>query len=326
MRNEMDQDTRPNKALELPSHHHAWASYRHKDRWQGIVAHGVVPTWEREPPRQPRPPKNHASATKALNVIVKNLRKSQDADHIIVLDLALLPTLQGVFCSPFGAVEKGDVSIDVDARMIHDLSHPAGGSINDYTASGNTIPMHYDGAKAIAERFIQPEELFPNQTEMMTGDVTGAFKHIPLHANHVGRFAGTIPELGVLIIDLTCPFGWKDSPGHYWVAGEGINHLHASSGPRWQGQPTNARQNFDGKAWCDDHNCIESNIGSRLAEAELSLRQAMVDFLGPDSCNEEKFTSWFRTGKSLGLLWDIENLSISMPEAKIAKAVKRVNC
>lgn len=64
--------------------------------------------------------------------------------------------------------------------------------------------------------------MIPKYTKMMTGDVNSAFRHIPIHADSVGRFAGTVPELGILVIDLCCPFGWTDSPGYYWVGGAAI--------------------------------------------------------------------------------------------------------
>ena len=208
--------------------------------------------------------------------------------------------------------------------MILDLSYPDGGSVNDHTAPDNTIPMRYDGAQAMAQRALQVEHEFPGRAAMLSGDLNGAFKHIPVHADHVGMFAGTIPELGILVIDLACPFGWTDSPGHYWVAGEGINHLHVSGRLLWPLQPVGGRDQFDGKAWCDDHNCIEPDVGSRLAEAEISLRTAMIQVLGPDACNDDKFTSWFRRGTSLGLVWDLEQQLLSLPDDKIAKATGRV--
>lgn len=80
---------------------------------------------------------------------------------------------------------------------------------------------------------------------------------------------------------------------------------------------------FDGKAWCDDHNCIEPDIGSRLMEAYISLWSAMIAVLGPASCNGEKFTPWFVSKKALGLEWDLARQTKSMTEQKIQKATRR---
>lgn len=65
-------------------------------------------------------------------------------------------------------------------------------------------------------------------------------------------------------------------------------------------------------------------MGSRLFETNLSLRRAMVTVLGPHACNEGKFTPWFSEGKALGLLWNLPQMSLSMPEDKIEKARSRI--
>jgi hypothetical protein len=54
-----------------------------------------------------------------------------------------------------------------------------------------------------------------------------------MSAKHVGRFAKTIPELGILIVDLCCPFAWKNSPSSYWIAGAAIGHLYAPVRPQF---------------------------------------------------------------------------------------------
>ena len=160
---------------------------------------------------------------------------------------------------------------------------------------------------------------------MLTGDVSDAFRHIPINAEAVACFAGTVPELGILVVDLCCFFGWTDSPGHYWVAGDAIKHLHSLGRPCWPDQPAGGQDVFDSKAWCDDHTCIEPDIDPRLVEAELSLRRSMVTVLGPEACNEDKFSTWFVRGTTLGLDWDLQAETASMPEAKITKAIARID-
>ncbi|EGZ20167.1 hypothetical protein PHYSODRAFT_285377 [Phytophthora sojae] len=116
----------PNKALQVPTNVPAWKSYRFAAQWAAIVRHGVMPEWEEIPPSQQTPPPNHGSARRALNALVKNIRKGQDEDRYLVLDVDLLERLDGVFCSPFGAVPKDDKPLTEDARVIHDLSFPLG--------------------------------------------------------------------------------------------------------------------------------------------------------------------------------------------------------
>lgn len=54
---------------------------------------------------------------------MKNIRKGQDANRYVVLDLDLFGSLEGIFCSPFGAVQKGELDMSVDASVSHDLSY-----------------------------------------------------------------------------------------------------------------------------------------------------------------------------------------------------------
>ncbi|GMF47661.1 unnamed protein product [Phytophthora fragariaefolia] len=114
-----------------------------------IMRQGVRPRWKSQHSRHTEPPKYHGSATRALNTLAKNIRKGQDANQDIVLDIGLLDVLDGLTCSPFGAVEKGSVPMDIDARIMHDVSFPGGGSVNDETLPGDAIGISYDGATVL---------------------------------------------------------------------------------------------------------------------------------------------------------------------------------
>ncbi|OWZ13122.1 Cleavage induced protein [Phytophthora megakarya] len=324
LRGETPSDSRPNKALKIPNSQSSWKRYRYKDRWHDIVYNGVKPRWSSSFPKQDTVPPNHGSAKRALNTIVKNLRAGQDLNRYLILDIDLLPSLQGVTCSPFGAVQKGDLDLSIEARIIHDLSYPSGESVNDNTITGTDIVVSYDGAELLANRVLDVATSSPKLQRMMTGDVNGAFRNIPVCADSVGRFAGTIPELGIVVIDLCCPFGWINSPSSYWVAGGAINHLYANSSHKWTAQPSTGTNTFDAKVWCADHIAIEPDVGSRLSEAHLALRSAMVAILGPDACNGKNFSSWFVKGRALRLDWDLEKLILSMPADKVEKAIRRV--
>lgn len=50
----------------------------------------------------------------------------------------------------------------------------------------------------------------------------------------------------------------------------------------------------------------------------------MIDILCPRACNQDKFTDWFSVGPSLGLIWDLDKLELSMAPAKISKAIRRI--
>ncbi|OWZ06578.1 Cleavage induced protein [Phytophthora megakarya] len=262
LRGETVRDSRPNKALDIPARHPQWETYKYKSKWEDIVRHGVTPKWKKPFIKQQTPPANHGSARRALNTIIKNLRSGQDTNRYLILDLDLLQSLDGITCSPFGAVQKGELELSIDARLIHDLSFPKGSSVNDNTDDEGEIPVSYDGAAALANRVLDVANDHPGKQYMMSGDVNGAFRNIPVASEAVGRFTGTIPELRILVIDLYCPFGWSNSPSAYWVAGAGINHLYSNSRPTWPGQDELDMPPFDGKVWCDDHVSIEADIGS----------------------------------------------------------------
>lgn len=67
--------------------------------------------------------------------------------------------------------------------------------MNNSYAAGIAVVVHYDGAQALAQRVREVEEMFPGRARMISGDVTGAFRHIPVDAEHVGRFSGSILDL-----------------------------------------------------------------------------------------------------------------------------------
>ncbi|KAJ8563900.1 hypothetical protein ON010_g7447 [Phytophthora cinnamomi] len=251
-RGETQEDTRPNKALAIPSHLSSWSTYKYRKEWENIVKHGVRAVWKTNFQPQTAPPANHASAIAVLNSLIEQIRKGQDAGHYLVLDLYLLPHLEGFTCSPFGAVEKDPASTPAKIRAIHDLSYPEGILVNDNTADDTSVIVNYDGPPALAQHILHVQAEFPNDTIIMSGDVSGAFKHIPIHTDHIGRFATTL------------------SPQHYWTAGAAISHIHASSRPTWLIQPIGAAQLYDAETWCDDHNLIEPDVGTRLAEANNS--------------------------------------------------------
>ncbi|OWZ21355.1 hypothetical protein PHMEG_0004117 [Phytophthora megakarya] len=49
----------------------------------------------------------------------------------------------------------------------------------------------------------------------------------------------------------------------------------------------------------------------------------MATVIGPTAINEKKFTHWATQCKALGLLWDTETGSVSIPTDKLEKALGR---
>ena len=317
LRGQTDLDPRPNKALTVLED--AWATTT--PVWNHIVQEGLRPPFQPNFPAQGRPPPNHGSARGHVDAVRAALRDGQEKGRILIVDLDLLSLWPEVFCSPLGTVAKDNDPTKV--RVVHDLSFPEGASVNDYTIQDLVPPAHYNGPAAIAARILdlaKGEDLI----YMATSDVSGAFRHIPLHESYVAKFAATLPEDNALIIDLCTPFGWTASPGFYNVAAGLISQRYGASRPLWPDQPIAGRASFSSLYWCDDHVCVEADIGSRLAEARLALRWAMVSVLGPESYNEAKDQDWTQRCRALGLEWNLQDKSLSMPKEKVDKALRRI--
>jgi hypothetical protein len=90
---------------------------------------------------------------------------------------------------------------------------------------------------------------------MMTGDVAGAFRHVPFNCWSCGYFSGYIPEMDLIVVNLCLPFGWTGSPVHYSIAGQAIKAIH------------NSRPGFQNLVYCDDHILIGD---SRQFETQVS--------------------------------------------------------
>ncbi|KAF1778093.1 hypothetical protein GQ600_21893 [Phytophthora cactorum] len=116
-------------------------------------------------------------------VLLKTIRKGQGSNQNLVLDLGLLDVLDGVTCSPFGAVAKGSIAMEVDARNIHNLTFPHGESVNKHTPLKS-----YKGAAVVAQRMVKLSE--GHDSKVMTGYVNAAFRRIPIHTDSMGRFRG----------------------------------------------------------------------------------------------------------------------------------------
>lgn len=310
-------DPRPNKDLyELPrpkdpALHEAWG------RWNDVVRNGVSPEWlPNRPSRQTSRPRNHGSIYKHLPQVWRHIRKGQQDGRHIVVRASLLEKWQEVFISPVGVVDKDGT----DVRIIDDYSFPDGASINDFTDRSNLPVISYNPPGDIARRIFASRRQYSNvRILILLGDVSGAFRHVTICADHAHMFAFVIE--GYLVVDLACGFGWCGSPASYFLPGTLINGLYEQA-PFWT--PANS-QPLKGLFWCDDHTCIEPDDGLRCFHANLALRRAMATILGPSAINKRKFTEWSECGKALGLIWDTRNGTVTIPKEKIMKAGRRVS-
>jgi hypothetical protein len=63
---------------------------------------------------------------------------------------------------------------------------------------------------------------------MITGDVSGALRHIPINYWLCSHFSGYFPELDIVVVNLSLSLGWTGSPVTYSIAGQAIKAIHNS--------------------------------------------------------------------------------------------------
>ncbi|OWZ17930.1 LOW QUALITY PROTEIN: hypothetical protein PHMEG_0008059 [Phytophthora megakarya] len=246
VRGETPHGSRPNNALEVPDHLACWKHYKYKEDCREL---GWGPTKLDK----------RFSQTDKPSVKPRSLRKGQDDDRYLILDISLLPQLDEFTCSPFDAVPKNEAPLEKEASALHDRSGPKEESVNKQGQGGLS-----------AYRIIIQWSSYSSLTRT------------------------------------------NDSPRHHWVGRGAIVRLYKTLRPLASVQSRKVSQRFDGEAWCDKHAGIEVDVGSRLMEASIALRTAMVTVLGPYARNNETFTPWFTEGRALGFHWNLVKMMLSM--------------
>jgi len=319
VRGQTSDDSRPNKALyEVPVHSTSSSTDAFL-RWNAIVREGVRPQWNHhKPPAQAHRPSNHKSASLHASAVRRHIRKGQHEGRYLVLDERVLALWPELFISPIGVVAKGDD----DTRMINDYSYPRGASVNEFTNREDFPSIAYNPPRDIARRIHNLRSSYPDEEVLlMLGDVSGAFRHVPIHEEEAHMFVFIFD--GYVVIDLSCGFGWCGSPAFYSLAGAVINELYECADVDDDaGLPLG---HLHGNVWCDDHTCVEVNRGQRCEKANAALRHAMATVLGPAAINDKKFTAWGSHNKALGLLWNTAEGTVSIPDEKLEKANLQVS-
>jgi hypothetical protein len=159
---------------------------------------------------------NHASALRIPAELDKNIAEELAAGRIVRISLGDLPA--AYICSPLGAVQKKANGVQTGWRRIHDLSFPAGSSVND------GIPKHFgslsyetlhDAIALIAKygRFVI----------LRKRDLKDAFRKIP--ASPYDYWLLLFEWKGRIYVDLCLPFGMSTSPFIFNLFGEGLHWI-----------------------------------------------------------------------------------------------------
>ncbi|TMW66615.1 hypothetical protein Poli38472_014591 [Pythium oligandrum] len=267
---------------------------------------------------------NHKSAVKHASKVRERIEEGVRAGTYLVVDEDVFARWN-VFVSPFGAIPKGGGD-GVDAiRLIHDLSYPSGSSVNDATIRESLPVISYEYVDRLARRIEELHVRYPGgQIVMLKGDVNAAFRHLRQRAEDVWWMGARCPSSGAGVVDLSAPFGWTGSPALYAAFGRAISYIVGRESPASMSPGDADTVPFFAYEWVDDHILIEPDVDNRCAIAEDTLRLAMMAVLGPDAVNESKFTKWGSHVEALGLEWDCATRRVSMPAAKIDKALRRL--
>lgn len=153
-------DYRPNKNIVPALVQVSCASYNKLPQLMPLVQEGIRVTLRSPMPTQTKHPPNHPSALKRLNVLRKNIRKEQDHNRCIVVDLDVAQYWPELFLSPFGVVDKGDGNPFISGRVIHDLSYPEGVSMNDHTEKSLVPATEYEHCDRVTREILAQKAIF----------------------------------------------------------------------------------------------------------------------------------------------------------------------
>lgn len=170
-----------------------------------------MPLWRPSTPRQQLArPSSHKSIDAHAGQIREHIAKGQQQGRYLIMEADLLELWGNIFLSPAGVVDKPGTS---SAIRVNDYSFPEGAFVNDFTDRTDFPKIAYNPSD-IARRIFELKTRFPGHPILtMLGDVSGAFRHIPVSALHVHMFAFQFE--GVIVLDLSCGFGWCGSPAYY---------------------------------------------------------------------------------------------------------------
>ena len=337
LRGQTHADPRPNKRIHPAVLHELYGGYQHRNLMISMATHGFDPHFETQVPRQDTQPPNHKSASENLAAVQKFLAEGQKAGTMLLLPDHVLGLWReagyNIHVSPIGVVPKNGEDTAKSGRVITDLSFPKGDGVNDQTRKTDLPSISWrpvtDLAKQITKLAVEsgwsPSAPENSTIYMMAGDVSAAFRHLSGHRDSVRFFGIHVPELKVLGLDMSAPFGWTGSPIYYGVMGNGISWLVGRESPHTL-NPHLSRDDkpFFAYEWVDDHILVELDTPRRLESANTALRLAMLSTLGHDCMNAKKFTTWSREHRALGLQWDLCNCTVSIPADKIQKALGRI--
>ena len=315
-------DSRPNKALDFSRIDSSTVGYSERDNLKDLINHGYALHWK-EPYVGVRPlPRNHLSAEDNSEIMGAMILKNYKKGRLMVMNAQKVADHVPSFASsPYGCVAKANKPLTLTCRPIHNQSAPSGRSINEGLDASLRPDATWAGASAIADRILEATSLYGAGTlRAMVTDITDAFLNVGLVDRDVQINGGILPHSDIATLATSCVFGNCESPAAFKIL-NCVPHIHRQSGSIINGINTP----FDVRFYVDDGNAIEPNVGSRLVDAEASLRKTIHDVFGPGSIQEEKTSEWSAVFPSLGYFWNLQAGTVSIPEEKLLRVKSEIH-
>ncbi|KAE9353607.1 hypothetical protein PF008_g4925 [Phytophthora fragariae] len=151
-------------------------------------------------------PDNYGGAESGAPAVIDKLLADNYKGRRLVETLATLQQDPGFHSSSFALVARKDIPLHIDGHIVHDLSAPPGGSVNDQTKSDASPDATWDPSDSIAQR------------------VRDLRRRYPVHADHASAFGGIMSHSDNSILSGMAVFGWTSSPGFLAVFGKAVRH------------------------------------------------------------------------------------------------------
>jgi len=159
---------------------------------------------------------NHPSVLRIPQDITKAIMTEAALGRIRRLDPFDLPAFY--YVSPLGAVEKVSAGRHAGWRRIHDLSYPAGRSVNDGISEGFGT-LSYQTLDDAIHRIERRGRL----TMLRKRDLKDAFRFIPI--SPLDHWLFLFEWKGSIYVDLFLPFGLRTAPFLFNLFGEGLHWI-----------------------------------------------------------------------------------------------------
>ena len=315
-RGQTPSDMRPNKKLDFSRLANVTGGYEDQAALKSLIDSGYELHW-RSPFSGTRPlPTNHQSAEVHHEIMGAQILKHYHSGRLILLDASAVAEHVPEFTtSPYACVPKAHKPLTKACRPIHDQSSPGEKSVNANLDPALRPHAQWPASKAIADRILRATALYGTETLYgFNTDIADAFLNIGLHANDVPVNGGILPDSNIAALATTAIFGNCESPGAFRIL-NCVSHVHGSNAS----YINNVNTPFDIRFYVDDGNCIEPNVGSRLLDAEKSLRKSTELVFGPNCIQESKTTPWAKVFTSLGFEWNLHDGTTSIPAEKLER-------